>query len=914
MAAETARTARTTRTTEPDGAARVPPSQAEHRSTELRSGPNGLGAREAARRLVTAGPNVLPAPRGPGWPTALARQLVHPLALLLWAAAGLSALVGSPTLAAAIVAVVLLNAALAFWQEQHAEHAVAALEAYLPDRARVLRDGHPVDIAATDVVPGDVALVAEGDAIPADGRLLAGAVAVDMSTLTGESEPVERRAGTHPPAPPLEAPDLLFRGTTCLRGDGRIVVTGTGAHTEIGRIASLTRSVGTHRSPLEDQVRRVAWLIAGIGVGVAVAFVPVGLSAGLSPVAAAVFAVGLLVANVPEGLLPIITLALANAVRDLARRGAVVRRLSAVETLGATTTICTDKTGTLTENRQRVRELWLPDRGRVAPDAPPPELVEVVRRCSTADRPDDGSPPTGDPTELALLELASGTDTSAAARERDRIALHPFDAALARMTTVDHTDDGPAVHTKGSVEAVLPCCRDVPAGVATAAVALASDGLRVLALAHRPCAPGEDPTDRAGVEDGLTLVGLVALLDPPRPSVRPAVARCHAAGITVHVVTGDHPATAATIARSVGIGEHGLRVVTGPELTALDEPALDALLSRGEEIVFARVPPEAKLRVVEALVDLGEVVAVTGDGVNDAPALRRADIGVAMGRSGTDVARGAATMVLTDDDFATIVAAVEAGRRVYDNVRRFIVYIFAHAVPEVVPFLLFALSGGAIPPALGVLPILAIDLGTDTLPALALGREAAEPGLMDRPPRPRHEGVIRPAMLARAWGLFGTVSALLTSGAFLVLLLRAGWTPGAPVGPGSPWHLAWRQAATATFVGIVSCQVGVAVAARTEHAPLRSVGLFSNRALLGAIAVELAFTAALVYVPAAQAVVGTTALDPGVVAVLACFAPVVWGADALRRAWSRPISPPRPSPSSRRPRGRGRDSGTPTAR
>jgi magnesium-transporting ATPase (P-type) len=378
---------------------------------------------------------------------------------------------------------------------------------------------------------------------------------------------------------------------------------------------------------------------------------------------------------------------------------------------------------------------------------------------------------------------------------------------------------------------------------------------------------------------------MTAMLDPLRPQVPAAIARLHRAGIRVNVVTGDNGLTAAAIARHAGIGggPGGMKVVVGTELDAMTEAQLDALLGSGAEVVFARSSPEAKLRIADALRSAGQVVAMTGDGVNDAPALRRADIGVAMGRSGTDVAREAATMILTDDNFATIAAAVESGRRIYDNVRKFICYIFAHAVPEVAPFLIFALAGGAIPLPLTVMQILAIDLGTDTLPALALSREPAEPGLMDRPPRPRTQGVISRAMLARAWGFLGLISAALVMTGFFLTLWHAGWHPGAATGPGSPLNQAYRQATTVAWLGIVACQVGTAFAVRTSHASLRSVGVLSNRYLLGAIAIALAFAAALIYAPALNSFFGTAPLTGAQLATVAPFPFIVWGADELRR-------------------------------
>jgi magnesium-transporting ATPase (P-type) len=455
------------------------------------------------------------------------------------------------------------------------------------------------------------------------------------------------------------------------------------------------------------------------------------------------------------------------------------------------------------------------------------------------------------------------------------------------------------VNTKGAPEEVLARATRIRRGTdeppITAADRAAADqvmtdyarrGLRVLAVARRRLPAGVPvPGRREDAEQDLCLLGLVAMLDPPRPEVPAAIERVHRAGLRVHVVTGDNGLTAAAIARRTGIGTGpgGMRVVSGPELDAMTERELDELLGCGAEVVFARSSPEAKLRIADALRAQGQVVAMTGDGVNDAPALRRADIGVAMGRSGTDVAREAATMVLTDDNFATIAAAVETGRRVYDNVRKFICYIFTHAVPEVMPFLIFALAGGMVPLPLTVMQILAIDLGTDTLPALALSREPAEPGLMDRPPRPAKQGVISAGMLARAWGFLGLISATLIMAGFFLTLRHAGWHPGAATGPGTALNHGYRQATTVAWLGIVACQVGTAFAVRTDHASLRQVGLFTNKLLLAGIGVALAFAAALVYVPALNGLFGTAALSPGQLATVAPFPFIVWGADEIRR-------------------------------
>jgi calcium-translocating P-type ATPase len=881
---------------------------------DLRSSADGLGPREAARRLEVYGPNELTRRGGRQWPGELARQFTHPLALLLMLAAVLAWVSGTPPLGIAIAAVILLNAGFAFVQEMQAERAVEALAAFLPEQARVLRNGEWCEIEARLLVPGDVLLIEEGERICADARLISGTVEVDAATLTGESVPVTRMAdAANGAATLLDAPYLVFSGTACTGGEAQAIVTATGMSTQLGRIAALSQRVGRDESPLEHQVKRVAWLIALVAVGAGIAFLPVGLAAGLTLTAAASFAIGLLVANVPEGLLPTITLALAVGVREMAQRGALVKRLSAVETLGSTSVICTDKTGTLTRNRMHVTDVWTPQgtaAGAVpAPGEPGPHpagadgaalVARIAAACNNAEfSTGDVHKEAGDPTEIALLELAASyrVDLPAAVRAAGRRRLFRFDPRLKLMTTVDGPDGGLEVSTKGAAEEVLARATRIHTGqgerplteadrreVAAVMSDYASRGLRVLAMAHRDLPDGAAvPARRQDAECELCLAGLVAMLDPPRPEVPAAIERVHRAGIRVHVVTGDNGLTAAAIARQVGIGADGMRVVSGPELDTMSERDLDALLTCGDEVVFARSSPEAKLRIADALRALGQVVAMTGDGVNDAPALRRADIGVAMGRSGTDVAREAATMVLTDDNFATIAVAVEAGRRVYDNVRKFISYIFTHAVPEVVPFLVFALAGGAVPLPLTVMQILAIDLGTDTLPALALSREPAEPGLMDRSPRPRKQGVISPGLLARTWGFLGLISACLVMAGFFVTLRQAGWHPGAATGPGSPLSHAYRQATTVVWLGIVACQVGTAFAVRTDHASLRSVGAFTNRFLLAGIAVALAFAAALVYLPALHGFFGTEALSPAQLATVAPFPFVVWGADELRR-------------------------------
>ena len=617
---------------------------------DLRARPEGLTGREADRRLVAYGPNELTRRGRAHWPRQLAQQLVHPLALLLWVAAVLALVSGSSALTIAIVAVVLLNALFAFVQERQAEQAIEALRRYLPQQANVLRDGRREQVDARTLVPGDVLLIEEGDRISADARLLDGAIDVDLSTMTGEAQPVFRSAEfADTTGPLLDARELVFSGTTCVGGIASALIVATGMHTELGRIAALSERVGVEPSPLEREVRRVAWLIAVVAAAVGLAFLPLGwLVAGLPLKDAVSFAIGLIVANVPEGLLPTITLALAVGVAGLARRGALVKRLSAVETLGSTSVICTDKTGTLTENRMRAVRIWTPAsavdlegdvdlEALIAADPLLGLLGRAAAACSTAEfDPARTGKSRGDATEIGMLEAATrvGVDVAVASREQHRRKLYRFDPTLRLMSTVDErVDGGLTVHAKGAPEEVLarattiggpdgprPLTEVDRAQVLTMLERYASQGLRVLAVARRLLEEGaEPPTKREEAEVDLCLLGLVCLFDPPRAEVAEAVASCHAAGIRIMVVTGDYGPTAAEIARRVGIAREGGTIVTGEELDRLSERDLDRLLREGKELIFARASPEAKLRIADALRAEGHVVAMTGDGVNDAP-------------------------------------------------------------------------------------------------------------------------------------------------------------------------------------------------------------------------------------------------------------------------------------------------------
>ncbi|HEU0336828.1 MAG TPA: cation-transporting P-type ATPase [Gaiellaceae bacterium] len=854
--------------------------------------PPGLTTAEAARRFLQHGPNALAEPPRPSRLHRLGRNLVHLFALLLWTGAGLALLAGLPELAVAIVVVVLVNAAFATGQELRAERATEALRRMLPQQARVRRDGVEQEVAAAELVPGDVLVLRPGDRVSADGELLDETeLRVDESTLTGESWPVAPHGVVH-------------AGTWVTGGVGEAVVTATGMNTEFGRIAALTQAGDLERSPLERELDRLTRFVALLVLGLGTAFFLTAGALGMGLRDRFVFAIGVMVANVPEGLLPTVTLSLALATQRMARRNALVRRLSAVETLGETTVICTDKTGTLTKNELTAQEIWTPalsvevegtgysPHGRFRRDGEvvhPSELDEVLRAgllCNdTKLEPGaEGWRVVGDPTEAALITLAAkgGLHHPTEAGLAPRLAELPFDSTRMRMTTVHATPAGRVAYVKGAPEAVLARTRGDEASRARAlreARELEGSGLRVLALARR-AVDAATPLTVDALEQDLELLGLVGMLDPPRPEIAGAIERCRRAGIRIVMVTGDSGPTARAVARRIGLVDDACSVVEGSELDGLADDELVRLVLHGN-VVFARTAPEGKLRLARALRAHGEVVAMTGDGVNDAPALREADIGVAMGIAGTDVARETADLVLVDDDFSSIVAAVEEGRAVYANIRRFAAYHFCSNVGELVPFLVWGLSGGAVPLPLVVMQVLAIDLGTDMLPAIALGTERAEPGTMERPPRRRTERLLNRATVARVYGYVGPIEGLAAMTSFLWAYWLAGWRPGDVLADAGPLYV---QATGMTCLGVVAAQVGAGLAMRTDRRSVFSVGLLSNRFLLAGIAVEAALAVALVEVPVLQELFHTRPLGWEHWALLAVWPPVVLAAEEARKA------------------------------
>ena len=834
----------------------------------------GLTVSEAAARLRRDGPNTLPAQRPPNPIRVLLRQLIHFFAIMLWVAAGLALIAGMPALAAAIAVVVVVNGSFAFAQEYRADRAAQRLRELLPARVMVRRDGRPLEVDAADLVLGDLVLLHAGDRVSADLNMVDGAeVAADESMLTGESRPVRHRVG-----------DTLYAGTFVVSGEGAAVVAAAGAGTRLAAIAAVTQHAHRPHSPLANQLHRIVVVVAVLAVTVGVAFFGVALLLGSQATASLLFAIGVTVALVPEGLLPTVTLSLARAAQQMARRHALVRRLDAVETLGATTFICTDKTGTLTRNEMSVVEVWTPagtahvegvgyePTGTVR--AQPAVLEQVVAlagsaaRCAPDARPmRDGGRwrPVGDPMEVALHVLAARVGVGAAPQPQRR---NPFDSLRRRSSVVDAA----GVHVLGASDAVLPLCLEVPPGVPAAVAELAGRGLRVLAVAHRPDPGAGDVEDP---EQHLRLLGLVGLQDPPRDDVADAIARCRTAGIKLAMITGDHPRTAEAIAEQVGLIGPDRLVLRGDDLPA-DLDALGALLDR-DGVVVARATPEGKLRIAQALQRRGHVVAMTGDGVNDGPALRAADIGVAMGASGTDVAREAADLVLLDDHFGTIVAAVEQGRATSANIRRFLTYHLTDNVAELAPFVVWALSGGSIPLAITVLQVLALDIGTDLLPALALGAEPPNRRTMDG--QAKAGPLLDRAVLRRAFGVLGPAEAATAMVVFLIVLTVGGWSFGeaAPAG-------LLASASGATFATIVLGQLANTLACRSQTTWVGKAGLAGNPLLLYALGFEAVMLAVFLTVPPLPRLLGGTWPSWLGWLLAAAVVPVVLGADSLDKA------------------------------
>lgn len=905
---------------------------------KMNTRPSGLTAAEVTEAQNAYGKNIISEHKGKPVILVFLSNFISLMAILLWVGGIIAFIAKMPELAIAIWLVNVINGVFSFLQEHRAGKATEALKKMLPSYARVMRDSQEQQILAEDLVPGDIMLIEEGDKISADARVLMSSdLQVNQSTLTGESNPVRK---THDPVlreglSKYEVPNLIFAGTSVASGTGKAVVVSIGMETEFGKIANLTQTMKTDRSPLEKELDLLTKQISIIAISVGLLFFLAAAFFVKQPIAQAfIFSLGMIVAFIPEGLLPTVTLSLAMAVQRMAKEHALVKRLSAVETLGCTTVICSDKTGTLTQNEMTVNHLWLPDQEyevtglgyapvgtimagdretKAAENSDLKLLLTASVLCSNArvvppNAESDRYTVLGDPTEACLGVVAEkgGMNIHDISTLSPRLRELPFDSRRKRMTTINQPeqpmkDVKRIAYVKGSPKEVLELCTGVARNnnreeltdelrtkIMAANDTYAKDGLRVLAVAYRHLSNKDNlPAALSAytpelVEQHLTFIGLVVMADPPRPEVADAVKTCHKANIRIIMITGDYGLTAESIAKRIGIvkGAHP-RIISGIELEAMPDEALKEALK--DEVIFARVAPEQKYRVVCNLQEMGQIVAVTGDGVNDSPALKKADIGVAMGISGTDVAKEAADMILTDDNFASIVKAIEEGRTVYTNIRRFLLYILNSNMPEAVPSAAFLFSKGMIPLPLTVMQILSIDLGTDMMPALGLGTELPEEGVMEKPPRSQKEPLLNKKIILKGFLWYGMIESIIAMAAYFFVNLLNGW-PGVPLaGEG----IVYRQATTLTLAAIVFSQIGMVLNCRTETQSVIKAGLFSNKRVLLGIVIEVLLIILLIYMPFLQNIFHTAPIGIREWLFLIVLPPLILFIEEIRKAISR---------------------------
>lgn len=833
----------------------------EGRLAALSTVPTGLTSGEAARRLQRFGPNEPIRPQRKSLIWSFVSQFVHTLALLLWFASGLAFAAGSPALGGAILAVVTINGVFAFAQGYRADQIVESLMRRVALQATVLRDGDARRIAAADLVPGDIVRIVPGEILPADGVLLDDEnLTLDQSMITGETVPVQRTAAVESEAEKnarlFDLVSIVPAGAAVITGTGHFAVFATGTESTMGKVASLVEGVKRPESLLEQQVAQLSGVTAVVAVMAGTAtLILAQVFTQTTFLNALTFATGAIVALVPEGLLPTLSVSLAMGASRMAARGGAIRRLSAVEVVGSVTVICTDKTGTLTENTLDV--LGVVGNGMPGVDR---LIVEAAVLCNDAEEDPTGF--TGDPLDVALLRWArkQGAEPAKLRAASSRIASTPFDSQSRYMSVTCDTAGQRRVFIKGAPEAVVELTgREPSAGLASALDEAMANGERVLLLAM-----AQDTATPA-------ILGLVRFFDPPRAGVLEALLACRRAGVRVAMLTGDHPATARSLAQTIGFPADSC--VLGYQLEAMSDAALLLLLQR--DVIFARIDPAQKLRIVKVLEQAGEVVVVTGDGINDAPALRAADVGIAMGRRGTEVAKQAADVVLSDDNFATIVAAIEEGRAIRANIRRFVSYVFTSNVAELVPFLIYVFL--PVPLPLAIIQVLAIDLGTDLLPALALGTEPASPEVMSSRPEPPGAPLLSRNLFVRTFLFYGPLEALLGLGAFFGYYLASGWQPFHALDAAIV-----RPASTLTFLGIVSGQIGCLFASR-DGTLIQRLSPGTNKWVAVGLVFELLLALAIIYTPGLKDVFSMAAVSPAWLAVLPIGAAVFVGVDQLRR-------------------------------
>lgn len=900
---------------------------------DLKASPNGLSSEEAKLRLKQHGFNKLFEKRQIPFIYKFIKHFRDLFGVLLLFASALSAISGNPELSIIILGVVFVNIFFSLFQEARAEKAMATLKSWMPQYAKVIRDGELERILVREIVPGDIIFLEEGDRVPADARLIE---SFDMWTnnvpLTGESEPQPRNAETMKTVEKayLYSPNLVFMSTSVAKGQGKAVVYATGMDTQFGKIASLTQTIREEDSPLQKEIALAAKYDFIIAIVVGSAFLLTSVLWLHVDLAKSIFfMIGVMVCCVPEGLQVTVSSALAINVLKMVKQNVLVKRLSAVQTLGSVTVICTDKTGTITKGEMTANKVWVKDRvieisglgynpaGEFTINGNPlqesdiaslEKLLEIAALCNGAkiDPPSDRSKTwniIGDPTDGALLvaALKYGLTIQDTLAEKPVIDLLPFSFERKRMTTVHKFNDDVYVYTKGAPRSILDVCNKMFVDgkvedlneenlmwIEARIHEFANEGLRVIAVAFKKL-EGAKYTKGDDVESDLIFVGLAGMRDPPRAEVKDAVLKAKQAGIKTVIITGDYGPTAQVIAQEVGIVEgQCCQIVRGVDLEDLSDKAVVDEVKKGN-VIFARVSPEQKLRIVKVLKASGEIVAVTGDGANDAPSLKEANIGVAMGASGTDVAREAADIVLLNDSFESIVTAVESGRSIYENIRKFIVYVFSHNWAQLVPYVLYATLG--IPLPLLVVQVLAIDLAIDVIPSLALSREPPELGIMQEAPRSIKERLFTRRVLARSiyMGIIIAIGAIIGCfGAWAA----GGWYFGMPVTEASAFYTkgVYTKGVTMAFAGIVVGQVGNVLACRTSKQSIFKTSLKTNKWIIFGIVSQLSILSFLVYVPPMQEIFGTTALGFADWVFLLALAGIVVLAEEIRKVFVRRFS------------------------
>jgi len=866
----------------------------------LNTGTGGLSSEEAIRRKETCGANVLEKKQKESLLAKYFKQYKNFFAILLLFGSALSFIAeyldpgqGNIFIAIALLGVVILNSTFTFIQEYQAQKIMESFQNLMAPTARMKRDGEIVELPAAELVPGDVIYLEEGDKVPADARLIIqNSLKVDNSPITGEAEPQLRSLEcTHEDM--LECRNMVFSSTLVQTGNGEAVIFSTGSDTQIGKLSLLTEETISVDTPIRKELNRFVKIISAIAIFLGIVFFIVGYFIQDTFLANLIFAIGIIVANVPEGLLPTVTLALSLASKRMAKRNALIKQLESVETLGSTTVICTDKTGTLTQNKMAVHSVYTGSGYiDVKEDEKPPELIlRVATVCNNSRLSEESPGYRGDPTEGSLLVYADKFKDIKQVQDRyPRLVEYPFDSRVKRMQVICRTPEGDMdSYLKGAPEVVLEMCDRMMVEeeeheltsqkkdeLEEEYLKMAERGERVLAYAYR------DVNEVKEYEDKFIFLGFSGALDPARPEAAEAIKRCYRAGVKVVMITGDHPVTATSVSNLVGLNSEDREpiLITGPELEKMTPAELKFKLE-ANSIIFARTSPLQKLKIVRAFQAAGETVTMTGDGVNDAPAIKNADMGVAMG-SGTDVAKESADMILLDDNFATIVNAVEEGRTVFDNIKKFIAYILTSNIPEILPFIAFVLL--AIPLPMNVQLILAIDLGTDILPAIALAIERGEGDIMKRSPRSSKEKLLTPQVLATAYGLKGPLQAAAGFACYFAVLYDGGWAWGQQLAISDPLY---RQAITAYFAAVIICQIANVFTSRTRRQSVFTKGLFSNRMVLVGIASELIILALIVYQPFFNAVFNTTPVPLDYVLFAIPFAILLFTADELRKYFVR---------------------------